>query len=326
MAVAPERLVLLASGLAMLALAAAILASSGRHRPHRFLGALLAMRGMTVLLPQLGSDPRWTVAAVNLQPYFALAVVPLAVACLAASMQGQPRRAGLGWATVAAIAGLDLAYLVDHRAVHATAPGTATVGALQAAPGLVYTSFGPLFAVVAAAPLLLAMLGLRYAVWYRRDAGGPDARTWLLLAAGLIAGGLFDGTSRLAALASLLDHGAGYPWLPWGWAVAVLPVTALGPAGLGVAVLAANRSVDPRPHHALEGNLLALAAFAAVTGLMRMVLPPSSDAAGHPAVLVLLGLWRLVMPVLVAVALVLDVRVRHGLQAPDAAEAPAAVG
>lgn len=325
MAFEAQRLVLLAGGVAMLALAAVVLLSAGRRRPHGLLGALLAARGMTVLLPQLASGARWREAALHLQPYFALALVPLAAVCLIASLQGQPRRHGLGWAALAAIALLDLAYLLDHGLVHDIEPGAADVGALVAGTGLRYTGFGPLFALVAATPFLLALLGLRYAVWYRHVAREPDARTWLLLSAGLLAGGLFDGTSRLAALADLIDRPGSFPWAPWGWAVVGLPVLALLPAALGVAVLAANRSIDPRPQHALEGNLLVLAAFACLTGLVRLMLPATSDVGGHPLMLVLLGAWRLAMPLLVAWALVSDARARQPV-AQSAADPATVVG
>lgn len=324
MAFEPQRLVLLAAGASMLALGLMVLTMGARRSPHRFLGALVAARGMTVLLPQLGSDARWREAALNLQPYFGLALMPLAAICLATSLRGTPRRHGLGWWAAGAIAALDLLYLLDHGLVHTLEPGVADVGALQAATGLRYTGFGPLFAVIAAGPLLLALLGLRYAVWYRQVAREPDARTWLLLSAGLLVGGLYDGTTRLAAFADLVDDPGSFPWLPWGWAVVGLPVLALVPAALGVAILAANRSIDPRPQHALEGNLLVLAAFACLTGLLRLLLPPSSDVAGHPLTLVLLGVWRLAMPVLVAWALVADARLRT--PAPDARDAPAAAG
>lgn len=307
----------------MLALSATILAASPRRGLHRALGALIGARGAAILLPQLGSDPRWTEAALNLQPYFALAVVPLAVWCLAMPPHGRPRHRWGGLAAAGAILALDLAYWADHALAFTLAAGTSEVGAMRAGAGFVYASFGPLFAVTAAGPVLLAVLGLRYAVVYRQQAREPGARTWLLLAAGLLAGGLFDGTSRLAAFADLLDAPAGFPWAPWGWAVVGLPLLALVPAALGTAVLAANRSIDPRPQHALEGRLLVLATFACLTGLLRLMLPADSDIAGHPLVLALLGVWRLAMPLLVAWALILDARVPHPTTvrdpAPDAA-------
>ncbi len=139
-------------------------------------------------------------------------------------------------------------------------------------------------------------------------------------------GGLFDGTTRLAVLADLVDGPAGYPWLPWGWAVVTLPVLALVPAALGVAVLAANRSIDPRPLHALEGNLLVLATFAFLSCVVRLLLPADSDIGGHPTMLVLMGVWRLTMPVLVAWALVVDARQQRSMTPADGHDATAQAG
>jgi hypothetical protein len=308
MAIDPQRIVLFASAIGMLALAATILALRGNNGWHRALGALIGARGINILLPQLATDARWTEAAFHLQPYFGLAIVPLAAWCLIVTATAPQRRQALGWAAVAAIAALDLAYWIDHGLFQTVAEGTSDIGALRAARGLVYTGFGPLFALTALTPVLLGLLGLRYAVWYRQEAREPRARTWLLLSAGLLVGALFDGTTRLATLADLLDDPAGFPWAPWGWAVVGLPVLALVPAALGTAVIAANRSIDPRPHHALEGNLLVLATFACLSGLVRLLLPSDSDIGAHPLMLVLMGVWRLAMPILVAWALVLDAR------------------
>lgn len=317
----PQRIVLLASAAGMLALAGVILALRGRNGWHLALGALIGARGMAVLLPQLATDARWSEAAVNLQPYFALALIPLALWCLVVPATPLQRRRAVGWAAVGAIVALDLAYWVQHSLFHEVVAGSSGIGALRAARGLVYASFGPLFAVAALAPLLLGLLGLRYAVWYRQAARDPQARTWLLLSSGLLVGALFDGTTRLAVFTDLLDAPGGFPWLPWGWAVVGLPVLALLPAALGVAVLAANRSIDPRPHHALEGNLLVLATFAGLSGLVRLLLPADSDIGAHPAILVLMGVWRLAMPALVAWGLVLDARLRRSAAASGPAEA-----
>lgn len=308
MAIDPQRIVLLASALGMLALAVTILALRGNSGWHRALAALVGARGATVLLPQLATEARWTEAAFFLQPYFLLALVPLAAWCLVVTTTAPPRRRALGWTAVGAIVVLDLAYWMDHGLFYTVAEGTSPIGALRAARGLVYTGFGPLFALAALTPMLLGLLGLRYALWYRQAAREPQARTWLLLSAGLIVGALFDGTTRLAALADLLDDPAGFLWTPWGWAVMGLPVLALVPAALGTAVLAANRSIDPRPHHTLEGQLLVLATFACLSGLVRLLLPADSDIGAHPVMLVLMGVWRLAMPALVAWALLLDAR------------------
>jgi hypothetical protein len=303
MAIDLDRSILLASGTLMLLLAGAILASAPGRALHRALAALVAARGATVLLPQMSADERWLVAAVNVQPYFVFAVVVLALYCIHLAGAPRPRR-GTGWMALGAIVALDGLYLLDHSLLHTIAPGEAATGALAAGYMHTFTAFGPLAVVAGLVLPLLAVLGLVFALRYRRDAETPDGTMHLLLAGGLLLGSLFDGTSRLAALTALLDSGAPYPWLPWGWAVAALPVAALLPALLGVAVLAAGRNVHPRPQRLLEGRLLVLSAFAFFSGFLRLAGPSSSDPGGATLVLVLLGAWRMSMPILVAYALV----------------------
>ena len=302
MALPLNGLLLLAAGLAMLLLATLVLAV-GIDRPlHRAFAALLGARGMTTLLPQVSSDPHWTQTAVLLQPYFALAVAPLAAYLLLRVAGRGPRHAG--WLAIAAIVVLDLLYALDHTLFHSLAPGQSDLGAMQATATLQYTGFGPLMVVAGIGPVLLAGLGLTLAARYRRAPDAPDAKPWLLVAIGLLAGALFDGANRLAALADLFDGSAeAFAWLPWGWAILVLPALGIVPAAIGAAVLAGDRSMDPRPLHRLEGLGLTLFALAFFSGFLRLVAPPSSDIGGGPVVLVLLGAWRLVMPVLVASAL-----------------------
>lgn len=302
MAVELERVVLVASGAAMLLLATLILAAGAGRPLHRAFAALVAARGGAVLVTQLSSDPQWLWTAVHLQPYFTLAIPPLAAYVFATTLPGVDRRRA-GWLCMGAIAVLETAYLANHALVHSIEPGVPAIGALHAVPGYTYTAFGPLYAVVMLGPILLAALGVRLAIVYRTQPDGPDAVTFLLMATGLLTGALFDGANRLSAMANLLDGSAGYPWLPWGWAVLALPVLALVPALLGVAVLASGRSLDPRPAHRLETIALVLFLLAFFSGFLRLVAPPDSDVGGHPLVLLLLGLWRLAMPVLVAYAL-----------------------
>lgn len=300
-----ERLVLLVSAVGMLALATLILAVGIGRGIHRAFAALLGARGLSLLLPQLSPQPQWTATAVNLQPYFVLAVAPLALYCLVTLGQTQRSR-WWGWATVAAIGVLDLAYWANHALFHTLEPGRAAIGALQATADLQYTGFGPLTVAAGLGGPLVAALGLRIAMQYRNNAYDPGATTLLLLATGLLVGALFDGASRLVALANLLDGPDGFPWAPWGWAVLGLPVLALAPGLLGTAVLASGRSLDPRPLHRLEGNAIVLLLLAFFTGFLRLIAPADSDIGGHPMVLVLLGAWRLVMPVTLTYAILHD--------------------
>jgi hypothetical protein len=315
MAVDLERSALFAAGVAMLALAVLILALRPGRGINRALSALVAARGMATLLPQASTDPSWTLMAQTLQPYFTLAVVPLALYCLHAfATLGAPERrwGGAGWLALAAVAILDGLYFLDHSLYQTLEAGEAEVGALRAADGLQYTAFGPLWLLLGATMPVLAYLGLRLAIQYRQQAGAAQGPLLLFVAGGLVIGALFDAANRLAALASLLDHPGPYPWLPWGWATAVLPVLALGPALLAIPVLVAAGRSEPRPLQRSERAIAVLAGFALCSGFLRLVAPADSDVAGNGLVLVLLGTWRLAMPVLIAYALL-----RHPTRMPD---------
>jgi hypothetical protein len=313
MAIDLDRTTLLLAGAAMLALAAVILAVRPGRGINRALAALVAARGATTLLPQVSNDPAWTATAVNVQPYFALAVVPLALYCLYAfTHAGQPARSpSAGWITLGAIACLDLAYFLDHGLLHTLAPGSHEVGALRATDDLHYTAFGPLWVVGNAASLVLAWLGLRLALQARVEADSPHGPLLLLVASGLTLGALFEGASRLAALTALLDAPGAFPWLPWGWASAVLPIFALVPAGLAVAVLAAGIRSQPAALRPVTRTVVALSGFAFFSGFLRLLAPADSDVGGTGLVPVLLGLWRLAMPILVTYAIV-----RHPVRDP----------
>lgn len=300
-----ERSILFAAAAAMLAIAVIILSVGPGRRINRALAALIAARGFTTLLPQVSNSPNWTLTALNVQPYFVLAIVPLAVYCMHAFAQaGQPEvRRWAGWLTVAAVAALDIAYFVNHRLFHTLSPGEPSVGMLRAADGIQYVGFGPLILFASAAIPVLAYLGLRLAVQYRVDPRESAAPLFLLVSAGLVLGALFDGASRLAALSALLDDHGSFPWLPWGWAVAVLPIVGLAPAILALAVLAANGHAQRRPLYRIERAVVALAGFAFFSGFLRLLASADSNPAGNALVLLLLGVWRLATPVLIAYAI-----------------------
>ena len=308
MAIEPARAILLVGGAAMVCLAGVVITVGARRPAFRGFAALLAARGIATLLPQVSNDPAWLWAALQVQPYFALAAVPLALYCLHAFPRpsGQPPSPRAGWAAAGAIALLAGLYWLDHGLFHPVAAGDAANGALQAAAGIQYTGIGPLAVLAALTLPIMGLLALRFAIHYRAQADQPGASTILLVAAGFLVGSLFDGASRMVALADLLDRGAGFPWLPWGAAWALLPALAIVPAALAWAVIATGAQAERRPLRAMEGRVLALAFLALLSGLASLVLPPSADPAGNPVQLVLLGLFRLMMPVLVAYALLLD--------------------
>lgn len=299
MAFEPARAVLLLSGSGMLVLAFAVMAKAPGRSANRAFGALLAVRGAATLLPQLSSSAAFTIAVLQVQPFFALAVAPLALYCMASFPDSRPSRRATAW-SLGVLVVAEAAYAVHHDWFQTLEAGAVTTGALQAAEGVRYGAFGPLTILAGLSPLVLAFVALRLALLYRRDPAGPAAKPMLLVCAGFLLGALFDGASRLVALMDLLDQGQTYPWMPFGWAVMVLPAAALAPGLMTVAVLATERRFDPRPLHGIEGAVLLLAGIVVASGFARLAAAPSSDPAGHPAVLVLLGLSRLMMPVFVA--------------------------
>lgn len=320
MAIDVFRLVPLVAGACTLALGGVLLALGRRRGLDYAFGLLLGARGLTLLLPQLSTEPGWIRFVLTAQPAFALLVAVLAAYLLATIGRAQPPRHAAAYAAAASVAILGL-YLAFPSLFVGLAPGPASSGAMYAAAGWHYTSFGPLSFLAACAWPLLAILALRLAVLYRAQARSGQGRVLLLLSGGLLVGALFDGANRASALSSLVDQGSAYDWMPWGWATFVLPTLALVPALLAAAVIAANRGIDPRPDHALEGGLLGLGAFALATGFLRLALPADSMVVSHPSMFVLLGAWRLVMPILVTWALVVAARAPHAA----VADAPAAV-
>src|SRR5688500_1220542 len=141
-----DRTILFVAGAAMLAVAATILAAGPGRGINRALAGLIGARGAATLLRQASKDPAWAWAALNAQPYFSLAVLPLALYCLHAFSRVGERgaRRGAGWIALGAVAALDLAYFLDHSLLQTLAPGDAPVGALRAADGIQFTAFGPL--------------------------------------------------------------------------------------------------------------------------------------------------------------------------------------
>lgn len=328
MAVDLDGAVLFVAGAAMVLVAAVILSARPASGVHRALAALVGARGVAHMLPQASDDPAWVLAALHVQPYFTLAAVPLAFyAMYAFSRPEGAYRSHAGWLAFAGVAALDLAYAFDHGLLHTVVPGAAEVGALRAAEGYRFAAFGPLAVVASSVGLVLGLLALRLALEYRQRPDGRDSTLLLLVSGAFMVGALFDGASRLASLSALLDHPGDFPWLPWGWAVAVLPSLALAPGLLAALVLLSGR-VDPRPLQRTEDILLLVGAFALLTGFARLVLPADSDVAGSPFVLVVMGAWRLAMPLLVGYAMVRHAHAHgqassHGLAASPFDAAPA---
>lgn len=319
----PQRLPLLASGLAMVLLAVLLAAIDFRKRVNRAFSAFIALRGATLLLFSVDLGPAGQRAVESFFPYLSLAAVPLVAyfASMYPRRRGPLARDGMGWGVLAAIAALDLTYFLWHGSFYTLAEGPAPTTIQQARGGLHYAEFGPLALVGFGLFPLMALLGVLFVRDYTRSPPGTQRTSYFLVAAGFLVNGVFDGSRQAVGLGRLLaDGGGAFPWAPWGWAFAVLPALSLVPAVAGLVVLGVHHFKGPAEERRLERRrerlLYALAALAAATGLASLLLPPGSEFFEHPLTLIVLGAWRLSLPVFVSYALLryalfdIDLKVR----------------
>lgn len=322
----PQRLPLLASGLAMVLLAVLLAAIDFRKRVNRAFSAFVALRGLTLILFSFDLGQSQQRAVESFFPYLTLATVPLVAyfASMYPRRRGPLARPGMGWGVLAAIAALDLTYFLWHGSFYTLAEGPAPTSIQVARGGLHYAGFGPLALVGFGLFPLMACLGVLFVRDYTRSPEGTQRTSYFLVAAGFLVNGVFDGSRQLVGLWRLLTDDAGaFPWAPWGWAFAVLPALSLVPAVAGLVVLGVHRfkgrAAEQRLERRREGLLFALAGLAALTGLASLLLPPGSEFFAHPATLVILGAWRLSLPAFVSYALLryalfdIDLKVRAAL-------------
>lgn len=314
----PQRLPLFVAAVATLLLAVTLAAIDFEKRVNRAFALFLALRAVPLGLLQLDLGTSGNLAITAFTPYLTLGLVPAAL--YFASLY--PRRRGPlagrfgGWITLGIVLVLDLLYFLRHDLYYTVEPGFAANPALIARQGLQYTAFGPLNVVAVSAFPVLASLSLLFVRDYVRSPPGAQRTSYFLVAAGFLVNGLFDGSSRAVSLFNLLRSGAEYPWAPWGWAVAGLPALALFPAAAALVLVARHHFSDRDDEHRRENLLYALSALAILTGLSPFLLPASSGFFEHPATIILLGLWRLTLPLFVSYALLryalfdIDLKVR----------------
>lgn len=320
----PQRIPLLASGAAMLLLAVLLAAVDFRKRVNRSFAGFLALRGITIILFSFNLGPAPARAVESFFPYLSLAAVPLVA--YFASLYPRPRgwlsRPGMGWVVLASMVALDAVYFLWHDGFYTLATGPAPTAIQTARTGLHYADFGPLALVGFGLFPLMACLGVLFVRDYTRSPEGPQRTSYFLVASGFVVNGVFDGSRQLVGLARLLagDGAGAYPWAPWGWTFAVLPALSVVPALLGLVVVGVHqfrgRQEERRHERRRERLLFVLAALAGLTGLSSLWLPAGSEFFEHPATLVVLGLWRLSLPLFVTYALLryalfdIDLKVR----------------
>jgi hypothetical protein len=305
------------SGVAMLLLAAVLLAMDFRKRVNRAFAALLVLRGVSLILSPLDLGARGSLAIQGLIPYIVLPLAPLTVyfASIYPRRRGWLGRPGGGWWTLALAVALDALYMVWHDGYWTLAPAESMVPLLRADEGVQFVGFGPLALVGMASFPLLSGLAFLFALDYTRSPPGTIRASHFLVAAGFLVNGLFDGTTRLLSLARLdAASAAAYPWWPWGWAIPILPALAIIPALAALALIVRHQFRRGKgQERAMEVRLYVFAALALASALLPR--PASGDFFSAPSQ-VILGLWRLALPVVVTYALLryalfdIDVKVR----------------
>jgi hypothetical protein len=333
----PDGLLVLTSALATLVLAVLLIVMDAAKRANRALALLLFFRATTsmVALFVRNSEGRWALVLHDFLPYAIIPVVPAAL--YFAAVHPRPRtflgkRAWGSWALLAFTVALEVAYLLDHTLFFTTAAGVSSMGILNAiAPsatfeGLQYTDFGPLILLQALQFPAMAALSIPFALDYLRSAPGSPRFSSFLVAAGFLLNGIFDGTRALFGFLNL--PGGAYPWLPWGWAFAILPGLALVPAIIALTMILVHRFRQREQEGRLERRLIVAAVLAAasalVAPLLGMLMPSSFRTDGGfftgGTGVVLLGLWRLALPLMVSYALFryalfdIDEKVRKSIQ------------
>jgi hypothetical protein len=323
----PQTLSFLLAGGFMLALAAGLLWLNFASRPHRAFALFLALRAGNLVLNAFRTLPDMGAAEagylLRVLPYLLLPV-PLVLLYFSA-VYPKPR----GWlarsplaapALLAAVALVELLYLADHTLLWALAfdPGAAG-GFTYQGNGWVAPASGPLAVLVGSIFPSYALVALLFAHDYVRSASQPLPHSWRLVSLGFAVNALFDGTLQLLNALALAQSGQPYAWLPWGWTLALLPCITLLPAALAMALLVGH--ARRTPGHAGRLRLLGLAALLPpLSALVLATLGAGAAFLTSPLARFVLGIWRLALPALVALALVrynlfdIDLKVKFAMK------------
>ena len=316
---------LVASGL-MLILGVWILALDFNNRAHRAFSILISLRAVSIGLGVLrGAADTAADAAVfqALLPYIFIPIVPTTIYFLSF----YPRRRGIigtsrwgGLVLLAATLAAEVVYFVDHRLFWTVAPTPEATGLASAGFGNAYVAYGPLSLFNA---LIFPTLGVAALIlcrdYLRMPAGSPRYSTFLIFA-GFTLNALFDGTIHLSYLLLHLQDPAPYPWLPWGWATAILPAFTILPALVALVLVAAHaRDADARTR-SLQHAFLLVCIFPVAAALWLTSLDYTSAFLGGLSGRITLGFWRLILPLLVTYSLLryqlfdIDVKVKAAIR------------
>lgn len=282
------------------------------NRAQRLFALILGLRGVTFFAAPLRFEAETVHSSVlwaNLAPYAIVPLAPLVVYFL--SLYPRPRglartRWGPALLLLTSLAFL-LWYLLDHESYAAT---TSTSPAN-------YTQYGPLFLLTGLRLPLLAAAGFVLAFEYRKHPKGSLGFSLFLLVAGFTLNGLFDGTAAILDLDAALSNPQ-TAWFPWTWTRWWLPGLALpislATCGLLIPVVLRARR-DPELQEVTR-FFFAAVPLAILTPFVRVL--PYAGAEDHATFV--LGVWRLLIPFLLAYALMryqlfgIDLRVKAGVK------------
>lgn len=314
---------ILAAAAAMLALAGWLLWLDFGRTANRVFAALLALRAGTFILGAwrgvAGPDAQGWLTA--FAPTFIIPLLPLTLYLVSVHprRRGPLARRGGAWLLAAGTAAAIVWAWLDPAAYAVTAPDSGGVYALGAGPDRAYTAFGPLILFTALRLPVFAFAAVVFARDYVGASEPTRRHSALLLYAGFGLNAYFDGANALASLPVTLQDPGMLPWTPWGWAYVLLPTASLLLALASTAVLIRGQ-LAPRQgaRRGVRGALIA-SGVAFASGIAVAQGAASTLPGGEKILVLVLGLWRLALPLLVTYALLryslfdVDVRMKRGL-------------
>ncbi len=319
----PARLILLATGAATALLSILLLWLDINKRANRAFAALLALKGLSILLVQVPIlfGASLTLFTFRVLPYVFIPIIPVALyfASVFPRQRGPLGRPGGGWITLILVIVLEGAYFARHSLFWIVQAGTPTHPALGAGAGYAITSMGPLSLLLWGSFAAFGFLALLFLRDYTRAAEGAQRFSHFLVGAGFALNALFDGSRQIAGFTSILADLDSYPLAPWGWGAAFLPSLALIPATAALVLVAVHR-IGTVQERRIETRFFIASALAVLTGLAPFFLPAEKGFFNGPVLIVLLTLWRLALPVLVSYALLryalfdIDVRIQRTIR------------
>ncbi len=320
---------LLLAIVAMVGLGAWLLWLDFNRLAHRAFAAFLFFRAGTMLAGVLranATDAASFAYMDRIVPYLVFPVVPAVLVFILVYPKPRGwlgRRRWAGWGAVAVTVAAAIAYLLDHSLLWTTAPGQGAE-LVMAGRGNVYTDFGPLILFNA---LQFPVLALAAAMMTRDlmdgERGSPRFSEFLMFS-GFLLNAIFDSFQQGAILIDTLAGGHSVPGGVWGWAFALLPASTAIPTVFALGFLGVygfGRGADAHSRRQTVGLLAAIPLPLLSFGYLAWFSGSSLGAAlGAPTMFTVLGLWRLVLPLLVTYALVryqlfdVDVRVKWSVK------------